>query len=234
MINLNNILYELSNYNDNILIIISNNKYFNPLEDFSHIIKKKNLKIYLLINNNYYFTKIKNDIKGEECEKNIKIIGQIPLMNHINNCISECSLEDVFRKEFDEYNNNFIFNIIYMYNFDSLKYIENLLNILKINISPLSLIYIYQYLSNESFKNIDKKNNIIDNINYFFDYKINKLYSLTDFINIIKENDIIKIKTLNILKNNNYILYGNNTLYEIILDISNSEKREFTEIRSDE
>jgi hypothetical protein len=233
MINLKYILYELSNYNDNILIIISNNKYFNPLEEFSHIIKKKNLKIYLLDNNNYHNIKIKNDIRGEECEKNIKIIESISSIDNKNNYIFTESLEKLFKREFDEYN-NFIYNIIYIYDFDSLKYIENLLNILKINISSLSLIYIYQYLSNESFKNIDKKNNIINNINYFFDYKINKLYSLTDFINIINENDMIKIKTLNIFKKNNYIVYGNNTLYEIILDISNSGKREFTGIRSDE
>ena len=44
MINLNKLLYEITNENDNILIVTYNKNYFNPLDDYSHIIKKKILK----------------------------------------------------------------------------------------------------------------------------------------------------------------------------------------------
>ena len=83
-----------------------------------------------------------------------------------------------------------------------------------------SLIYIYENLSNEKYNNIINKNNIRNNINSLLNINISSnVYQLSDFLNIINKNlDNIKIKSFNITKKNNYIFYGNNILYEIILE----------------
>lgn len=200
MINLNNLLYEITNENDNILIVTHNKNYFNPLDDYSHIIKKKNLKIYLLIDNSYIINKLKENIKGEECEKNIYLLESSTHQSLLIPCD--------------------IYNLIYIYHIDSLEYLSNLFNYFKNNIISSSLIYIYENLSNEKYNKIINKNNIRNNINLLLNINISSnVYQLSDFLNIINKNlDTIKIKSFNIIKKNNYIFYGNNILYEIILE----------------
>ena len=116
MINLNKLLYEITNENDNILIVTYNKNYFNPLDEYSHIIKKKNLKIYLLIDNSFIINKLKESIKGEECEKNIY------LYQNIESSFSQLQITP-----------NIIYNLIYIYHIDSLDYLSNLFNIFKNN-----------------------------------------------------------------------------------------------------
>ena len=66
-----NLLNNIANENDNIMILL--NEEFNILEHFSHIIKKKNINIYLILSDNTIYNNIIKNIKGEECEKNINI-----------------------------------------------------------------------------------------------------------------------------------------------------------------
>jgi len=61
--------------NYNILLLIQNE--IDILDNFSHIIKKKNINIYIIITDKYIHNKLLENIKGEECESNINIINDL-------------------------------------------------------------------------------------------------------------------------------------------------------------
>lgn len=190
-----NILYNISKDNSNIIFIINNE--FNPLEEFSHIIKKKNINIFLIIDNINISSKILENIKGEECEKNIHIYNNI---------------DDIY----DISNKNIIFDIINIFNLLSNNYLNNILNQIKKISNIDTLIYLYCSLTNK--KNIYYKNLIREQIIYYLN-NIGYVLYYDDILNIIK-NSSFNIKSLNIYKKNNYIFYGDNSMYEIILSIS--------------
>jgi len=183
-----NFLYEI---NDNSKILCIGQKEYNLLNDFSHIIKKKNLEIHIKIDDIYILEKIKEAIKCEDCEKNIVLISNVDSKNKIN-----------------QINKNY-FDYILLFGIKSLDNFNEQLSKLYTFINDNGLIYLYSSLSNE--KNIDYKNYIRTTLT------LNKLNSLSNILEIIENNHQLKIKTINILKKTNYILYGNHVLYKIIL-----------------
>ena len=178
-----NFLYEVNN-NSKILCI--GQKEYNLLNDFSHIIKKKNLEIHIKIDNSFFLEKLKEESKCEECEKKIFFFNS-------------------------DYNliNKLYFDYILLFGIKSLDNFNELLNKLYCNLNNNGLLYLYSSLSNE--KNIDYKNYIRSNL------KLNELNSLSNVLEIIENNNRLKIKNINILKKANYLFYGNHFLYKIIL-----------------
>ena len=188
----NDILYQIFNENYNILSINQND--FNPLISHSHIIKKNNINIYIVINNeNYDFCEtMKENIIGSECEKNIHFIKTI---NEI----------DV---KFD------LINIFHLYTLEKLNNILNKINFLSDNKTSVN---IYCSLSNEKKEKIYYKNLIRNKILEFAKIKLGTLLSFTDVLEIIEKNNKFKVEQISIYKKNNYIVYGNNTVYKIFL-----------------
>jgi len=182
---------KIEDYNNKILIIIDN--YFNPFDFFTYIIKKFNIKLYIVINDNYIYKKIMDNIRGEEYEKNINVYLKI---NDIN---------DIF------------FDKIFIFHIYSVDYMNNLLKYI-VNISDIkTIIYIYSSLSNENINKINYKNYIRDKIMEYLPYKMGYLISFSKFINELENNKEYKIDKIQIYKKNNYLIYGDNTVYEIIV-----------------
>lgn len=205
---INNLSYYEKHYND-ILSNIFNNylkenshtlfileKSFNPLDNYSFIIKKKNLFLSLLIEDEYICNNILNSIKGENCESNINIFKNI---NEIN------------RKKF---------NNIVLFHINSIDYMNDILNKLKIYLSNSFNVYMYATLCN-SKKNINYKNMIRRNIIEYLNYNIGYVLQYDLFLESIYKNKNVKLVSLKILNNNVYFLYGNNTTYEIIMTENN-------------
>lgn len=188
----NDILYQIFNENYNILSINQND--FNPLIGHSHIIKKNNINIYIVINNeNYDFCeKMKENIIGSECEKNIHFI-----------------------KTIDEINVTFdLINIFHLYTLEKLNNILNKIYFLSDNRTNVN---IYCSLSNEKKEKIYYKNLIRNKILEFAKIKLGTLLSFTDVLEIIEKNNKFNVDQISIYKKNNYIVYGNNTVYKIFL-----------------
>lgn len=180
-----NFLYEV---NDNSKILCIGQKEYNLLNDFSHIIKKKNLEIHIGIDNLSILEKLKEELKCEDCEKNIVLF--------------------IYDNDYNQINKNF-FDYILLFSIKSLDNFRILLSILYSFLNNNGIIYLYSSLSNE--KNIDYKNYIRNN------FKLNELHSLSNILEIIENNNQLKIKSINIFKKVNYLLYGNHVTYKIIL-----------------
>jgi len=181
--------------NNKILIIIDN--YFNPFDFFSYTIKKYNIYIDIVIDNIVIYNKIMDNIKGEECEKNIKIYLKL---NNIS---------------------NIIYNKIIIFHIESINFLNNTLDLI-INLLDINtLIYIYSSLSNENNDKIDYKNYIRNKIMSYLPYKMGYLISFNTFINQLESNKKYNIKSIRIYKKNNYFLYGDNTVYEITMCVYN-------------
>jgi len=192
---------------DNILNNLAKNEYklfflidyeYNILNDFSHIIKKKNLDIHILIDNILIYNKMLKNIKGEDCENNIKLYKNI---------------EDIF---------NINFNLINLYNIKSLIFFESILNYIPNILDKDTVIYLYCALSNENERKIIYKNYIRTKIINLLNKNIGYILPLSGVLKII-ENNNYSIKKVKIYQKNNYIIYGDNTLYEIIF------RKEFSE-----
>lgn len=168
---------------------------FNILDNFSFIIKKKNLKINIVINNSNkeIYNKLLNHIKGEECEENISIYLKI---------------RDIINKKID---------YIVFFHLESIENLDITLKLLKNVLNNDFLIYIYASLSNKS-KNIIK-NIIREQIIIFTDNRLGFILSYEEVIKCVNKH--YKIDSIKILKKNNYFIYGNNTVYEIILSDKN-------------
>ena len=189
---INNIFNNIDD-NSNILLIIKND--FNIFDHFSHIIKKKNIKIDILIENNTIYNKIIEEVKGEECEENINIY---------------CEIENIDK-------NNKIYNIINIFHLDSNEIFENILNKISNLLNEYTLIYIYCSLSNEKNTTIGYKNYFRKLINEYTNINIGCVLKLCDIIDIIN-NCKYNIMLLKKYKKNNYLLYGDNTVYQIIMN----------------
>ena len=185
---IDNIFINLDN-NSNILLIIKNE--FNIFDYFQHIIKKKNINIDIIIENIDIVNKITNDINGEECDNNIKLFSNI---------------ENIYKK----------YDIINIFHLDNINYFNNILNKIKDLSNENTLIYIYCSLSNEKEKNIKYKNYFRKIINNYTNINIGNLLKINDIIYTIEDKKY-NINSLKIYKNNNYLLYGNNNVYEIII-----------------
>lgn len=180
------------NENDHILLVYYND--FNPLDKFSYLIKKKNIKLGILINDDNIFNKITENIIGEEFYSNITMYNKLENIDITKN----------------NYNNILIFHL------ESLEYLKNVLEIFK-TINNNTRIYIYCSLSSENDKKIYYKNYMRDKIMQYSNNKMGYVIPLLNFLQIIDDNNNLKIYKMSIYKKNNYFLYGDNSVYEIIL-----------------
>ena len=183
-------VFNILEYNQNILLFIKND--FNILEHFGHYIKKKNIKIDIFIEDIEIFNKINNEIKDEECEDNIKLYTNI---------------EDI---------NNKIYNVINIFHLNSNENFKNILNHINNLCDKNCLIYIYCSLSNEKDIKIGYKNYLRNILNQYSNINVGNILKLSDIISII-EVFSYNIISLKIYKKNNYLLYGNSVVYEIII-----------------
>ncbi len=195
----NNIIENIlskTNTNDNILLFLHN--YYNPLDNFNHLIKIKNLNIYLIIDNKdiNLYDKLNNNIKGEENEDKIHVI-----MNSKNN------LKKIDAK----------IHYIILFHLYSIDYLVNILiNIRKLNNINETHIYIYTSLSNDDESIIYYKNIIRGYIRQFTDNNIGNVLSLSNIISKIKYMKY-HLENIHICKKSSYIIYGDNSLYELLL-----------------
>jgi hypothetical protein len=202
---MNNYYYDIieknlksSKNNDNFLFFIE--YYYNPLDDFNHIIKKKSLHLYLIISDKNIYNKLSKNIKDEENEH------LIHLYNNIDEFIIEkCSDKLILKIDY-----------IVLFNLDSLSYLENILSNLYKIINIDTNIYIYCNLSNEKIEKINYKNIIRNNIKKYIGLNINNLFSLHDIINSIQISKY-KINNISVYTKNTYILYGDNKVYKLLL-----------------
>ncbi len=185
----------LNNIKDNSNIILILHNYFNPLDSFSHLIKKHNINIYIIILNEHIHDKLHEAIKEEEMETKIHLTS---LSN------------------FTENTNKIDINYIIMFHLYSLNYLNDLLSKFYYIINNNTLIYIYCSLSNESENKINFKNRIRDNIKKYINGNIGTLLSLQKTMITIQDLKY-NINKLTVNKINNYIIYGDNIQYEIIV-----------------
>ena len=191
-------IFNESNDNSNIVLIINN--YFNIIEHFSHVIKKKNINIHILIDNNLIYNKLKNNIKGEECEKFIHIY------NTYNDFI-----------EYKRFNENIIINNIIVFHLFSIDYLNKILMLCNDVSHKDTYINIYSSLSNSNAKIIDYKNSIRNRIKTIFPYKIGNVLYFSEVLNILENNSFLKIQLIKIFKKSSYVIYGENIVYKIVL-----------------
>jgi hypothetical protein len=199
---MNNYYYNIMNkllnsINDNKHILLYIHSYYNPLEDFNHIIKKKSLNLYFIINNKSIYNKLNENIQYEENENKI----------HLYNNINDINLNQI---------NNIKLDYIVIFHLYSLSYLENILNELNILINTETNIYIYCSLSNENMDIINYKNLIRNNIKRFIDYNFGNLLYFSDIIDSI-HNLKYKINKISLYKKNHYIIYGDNKVYQLII-----------------
>lgn len=186
--NIYNDIFNITNYNENILSL---DQYtYNVLNEFSYIIKKKNIKIDIIIfNNKLAYYSLLNDIINEECYDKLKIIKNFPSNN------------------LDFYNKIIIFNL---YSIEKFK--EYILNANKL-LKKEGLIYIYGNLLDNDNKIYYK--NIIRNA---FSKKIGNVININELLETINEFASYKTISVKIYKKSNYFIYGTNDIYEIILE----------------
>jgi hypothetical protein len=195
-------LYDISGENQKVLYFI--NKEINILENFSHIIKKKNLEIYVIISDKKMYLNMINKAIGEELDDKIFIHQNIEDINLLYN---------------DENNDtiNHIFNYINIFDLSCIKNLELILKDVYNLINNDTSICIYCTMSNESDKNIDYKNFIREIINSSI-CNVSTVIKLSDFLKLFNNNKEYIISCMNIYKKNNYIIYGDNTIYSIIIN----------------
>lgn len=189
-----NIINNKLDENNKILLIIDN--YFNPFDFFNYIIKKYNIIIYIIIENINIYNNLIDNIKGEECEKNV---------------IINLKLDQI---------NNIFFDKIIIGHIHSIDYLNELLKLISKISHNNSLIYIYSSLSNENNLKINYKNYLRNQIMSYLPYKMGLLISFSDFLKEIENNKGYLIDSIKIYKKNNYFIYGDNIVYETILRLN--------------
>ena len=187
---LSDILYHKCLNDNSIFIII--NETINILEYFSHIIKYKNLNIHILLNNKSYI-ELKELIKWEELENHIYLYDDL---NNVDKNI--------------KFNNIIILNIISLINLKSL-----LINLID-HIYDNSNIEIYCTLSNEKKEQIIFKNYIRNKISYVYN-NMNYVFDFSDYLDMIQKLNGYEILKMDVYQKSNYILYGNNIIYNTII-----------------
>lgn len=173
-----NFLYEIR---DNSKILCIGQKEYNLLNDFSHIIKKKNLEIHIKIDDISILEKIKEEIKCEDCEKNIILIG---------NGYSD--------------NNNY-FDYILIFGIKSLDNFSKQLSKLYSFLNDNGVIYLYSSLSNE--KNINKKNYIRSTLKLNEIYSLSDVLEIIENNYQLKIESINILKKTSYILYGNHVVY---------------------------
>jgi hypothetical protein len=188
---ISDILYNKCINNSTILIIINNT--INILEHFSHIIKYKNLNIHILLNNKSYI-ELKELIKWEELE------NKIFLYNDLN---------DIIEKKI-------IFNDIIILNIISIISLKLLLMDIVDIVDNNSNIEIYCTLSNEKEEQIIFKNYLRNKISYIYK-NMNYVFDFSNYLDMIQKLNEFEILKIDVYQKSNYIIYGNNVIYNTII-----------------
>ena len=186
-------IFDNCDKNDTILII--NQNYYNPLKDFSHFIKKYNLKIFIFFRTSLIKNKFIENTKGEE------------LIEHIYSDFHNI-------EELSKLHNFIKFSKVILFHIKKESYSDKLLELVYPMINDCSKIYIYVSLSNTKSKMQDKLRNLINNNT---SYEVGNVLNNDNFFNTINNNKSYLINTIKIYKDNYYAIYGENTIYEIIL-----------------
>lgn len=189
-----NIINNIFNNNINnleLLLLVENE--FNILEEFSHFIKKNNIRIDIVISNYTYYNNMNDNLKGEECE---------PLIN--------------LNLKIDKINNK-KFHLVIFFHIESIQQLEYYLIFLQDKLYENFKIYIYCSLFKKSNDNIFLKNIIREQIMNFTSNKMGYVISYEDFVHNLNNNNFYYVESIKIYKKNEYFIYGNNTVYEIIL-----------------
>jgi hypothetical protein len=178
---------------ENILVI--NQNYFNPLKYFSHFFKKFSLQFYIFFKNTYDKEKYCNEAKGEELvEKIFCDFSNLQELNKLTNFIK--------------------FSKIILFHIKSEEYLNILLELIYPLISENGSIYIYVSLGNKKSKMQSKIRSFINNNSF---YNISNVLDNDTFFNNLHDNKYFSIDAIKIFKDNYYAIYGENTVYEIIL-----------------
>ena len=189
----------LNTCNNNYNILFINHNYFNPLNHFSHIIKKYNINIYLIFNKESIIEKISNEIENEECSENIHFnFVDIDGMSVVSNKIS--------------------FHKIILLHINSINYLNNTLDLIKNFYSNNFELYFYVSLSNKENNYSENKNTIRSFISNNFEYNLGVEFDFDTFLNALNNNKLYKIKKIKLFKETTYIVYGKSNIYKIILN----------------
>lgn len=189
----------LDSCNNNYNILFINHNYFNPLNHFSHIIKKYNINIYLIFNNESLIEKIGDEIENEECSENIHFnFVNIDGMSVINNKIN--------------------FHKIILLHINSINYLNNTLDLIKNFYNNNFELYFYVSLSNKENNYSENKNTIRSFISNNFEYNLGIEFNFDTFLNELNTNKLYKIKKIKIFKETTYVFYGKSNIYKIILN----------------
>ena len=212
---INNIINNL-NDNSNLLLIVKNE--FNLLQNIEFIIKKKNIKITIVndnVSNKEFKNNMLNNIQLFDKESHINIYNDIDELIHLNKKDNNDNLN--YDSNDSTLSESILFNNIVMFHINSIYHLKDNLNLLELIIDKDSKLYIYASLSNESFNRIKYKNIIRNSIIKYTNHKIGNVLQYESFLTFINDYKIYKINSLKIYKKTNYILYGDNIVYEIIL-----------------
>lgn len=198
--------YYINIYNDilnncdmdyNILFI--NHNYFNPLNHFSHIIKRYNLNIYIIYNDKESIERINEEIKEEECSENI----------HYN----FTNLDDM-----SIINNKINFNRIIVLHLNSLNYLNNNLDLISRFYNNNFELNFFVSLSSNEDKYSDNKNTIRSLVKNNLNYNLGRDFDFDIFLKNLNSNKFFKVKKIKIFKESNYVVYGKSNIYKIILN----------------
>jgi hypothetical protein len=208
---INNIVNDLSD-NSNLLLIVKNE--FNLLQNIEFIIKKNNIKITIVndtISNKEFKNNMINSIQLFDKESNINIYNGIDELIHLNKKDNNDDSND--RTLCD----SILFNRIIIFHINSIDHLKNNLNLLESITDKYTKLYIYTSLSNEKVNKIKYKNIIRNSITKYTNHKMGNVLQYESLLTFIDEYKIYTINSLKIYKKTNYILYGDNIVYEIIL-----------------
>ena len=145
--------------NSNLLIIIKNE--FHILEHFSHIIKKNNLFFHILVEDYNLNKIISKNIKGEECETNVRIYNTHSEIN-------------------DEV------DLIIIFHLDSLDELIIKLTYFNTILKQSGLVYIYSSLYKDNNEKIAYKNFIREQI---MNYSNKKMGFVLSYCKLLKDID---------------------------------------------
>ena len=186
-------IFEKCNNNDSILII--NQNYYNPLKNFSHFIKKFNVKIFIFFRTSIIKQKFIKDTVGEELIEHIYCdFNNIEGLNKLHNFIK--------------------FSKVILFHIKKESYSDKLLELIYPITNEFSKIYIYVSLSNKKSR---IQNTLRKLINDNTSYEVGNILNNDNFFNTLNSNKSYSIDTIKIYKDNHYAVYGENTIYEIIL-----------------
>jgi GTPase Era involved in 16S rRNA processing len=178
--------------NQELLLFIDNE--FNILNDFSHYIKKNNIRFDIVISNYKFYNNMLENLKGEECE----------LLINLN-----LKVDKIENKKF---------NLVIFFHVESIEKLENTLIFLQDKLCDNFKIYIYCSLTKKSKNKIFFKNIIREQIMNFTSNKMGYILCYENFVNTLNKNNFYNINSIKVFKENEYFIYGSNTVYEIILD----------------